>query len=117
MRARWQGWRRILGEGAPHGRAKALAPALEGLGLLLLALQEAEGFWRIHGKGGGRNEAHRARFLVMYGATAYRHAIGKEPGLRLTGPALRFLEILAARLGVIVTPQGVFGAALYPVGC
>lgn len=103
------GLARDMGGRAPHSRAKALAPALEGLGLIFLALQEAEAFWRNHGKGGGRNEAHRARLLVAHGAAAYCHATGKEPGLSEQGPALRFLEILAARLGVVTTPQGTLG--------
>jgi hypothetical protein len=100
---------RDMGALATNERIKPLAPALEGLGLMFLALQKADGFWRDHGKGGGRNEAHRARLLVMYGATAYRHATGKEPGFNPQGPAMRFLKILAARLGVIVTPDGILG--------
>jgi len=103
------GLARDMGGLATHERAKPLAPALEGLGLIFLALQEAEAFWRGLGKGGGRNEAHRARLLVAHGAAAYRHATGKEPGLSEQGPALRFLEILAARLGVVTTPQGTLG--------
>ncbi len=103
------GLARDLGAMAPHERGKALAPALDGLALMFLALQEADGFWRGLGKGGGRNEAHRARLLVAYGATAFRHATGQEPGLSERGPALRFLKILAKRLGVIVTPDGILG--------
>ena len=103
------GLARDMGALATHERAKPLAPALEGLALLFLALREAEGFWRDLGKGGGRNEAHRARLLALYGATAYRHATGKEPGLNPQGPTLRFLKILAARLGVFVTPDGILG--------
>jgi len=103
------GLARDLGAMAPHERGKALAPALDGLALMFLALQEADGFWRGLGKGSGRNEAHRARLLVAYGATAYRHATGQEPGLSERGPALRFLKILAKRLGVIVTPDGILG--------
>lgn len=100
---------RDMGGLATHERAKPLAPALEGLGLIFLALQEAEAFWRNHGKGGGRNAAHRARHLALYGATAYRHATGKEPGLNEQSPALRFLEILATRLGVATSPQAMIG--------
>jgi hypothetical protein len=103
------GLARDLGAMAPHERGKALAPALDGLALMFLALQEADGFWRGLGKGGGRNEAHRARLLALYGATAYRHATGQKTGLSEQGPAMRFLEILAARLGVATTPQGTLG--------
>jgi hypothetical protein len=90
-------------------RPSAIAPALQGLGMLLLALNEAGEFWRKHGAGGGRNAAHHARLVVTHGATAYRHATGQKPGLTEQGPALRFLEILAARLGVATTPQGMVG--------
>jgi hypothetical protein len=103
------GLARDLGAMAPHERGKALAPALDGLALMFLALQEADGFWRGLGKGGGRNEAHRARLLALYGANAYRHATGRKPGLIPQSPALRFLEILATRLGVATSPQAMIG--------
>lgn len=100
------GLARDLGAIAKHERAKPLAPALESLGLLFLALEEAEGFWRDHGKGGGRNPAHDARLLVAHGARAYRHATGREPGLSEQGPALRFLQAIGRKLGLRVTSQG-----------
>jgi hypothetical protein len=109
LRSPLAGLARDMGALATNERTKPLAPALEGLGLMFLALQEAEAYWRGIGKGGGRNAAHRAQLLVAYGVTAYRHATGEEPGLNPQGPAMRFLKILAARLGVIVTPQGTLG--------
>jgi hypothetical protein len=100
---------REMGFAENYERPSAIAPALEGLGLINLALHEAGHFWRQHGAGGGRNAAHHARLVVTHGATAYRHATGQEPGKTEQGPALRFLEILAARLRVATTPQGMVG--------
>jgi hypothetical protein len=100
---------REMGFAESFERPSAIAPALQGLGMLLLALNEAGEFWRKHGAGGGRNAAHHARLVVVYGAGAYRHATGRKPGKTEQGPALRFLEILAARLGVATTPQGTLG--------
>ena len=100
---------REMGFAESFERPSAIAPALQGLGLIYLALNEAGEFWRKHGAGGGRNAAHHARLVVTHGATAYRHATGQEPGKTEQGPALRFLEILAARLRVATTPQGMVG--------
>jgi hypothetical protein len=98
-----------LGFAESFERPSAIAPALAHLGLMYLALNEAGHFWRKHSAGGGRNAAHRARLLAVYGAKAYRHATGREPGLKEQSPALRFLEILATRLGVATSPQAMIG--------
>ncbi|MCA3377615.1 MAG: hypothetical protein INF64_10865 [Roseomonas sp.] len=84
------GLARDLGALAKHQRAKALAPAMQGLGLLLLALQEAEGFWGGYAKGAGKTPDHYGRVLALRCAAAYRHATGREPGAQANGPAVRF---------------------------